>query len=48
MALQILRYVNAPQITLSDLEEELATKLGAFQDVEAYFHRRLLQELANI
>lgn len=52
MALQILRYVNAPQITLGDLEEELLSKLSdingdAFQDVEAYFHRRLLQELAK-
>ncbi|KAJ9137027.1 T-complex 11 [Coniochaeta hoffmannii] len=52
MALQILRYVNAPQITLSDLEEELSRKLShvdgdAFQDVEAYFHRRLLKELAK-
>lgn len=52
MALQILRYVNAPQITLGDLEETLSRKLGqidgdAFQDVEAYFHRRLLQELAR-
>ncbi|KAB5583676.1 T-complex protein 11-domain-containing protein [Coniochaeta sp. 2T2.1] len=52
MALQILRYVNAPQITLSDLEDQLSRKLGqvggeAFQDVETYFHRRLLQELAK-
>lgn len=52
MALQILRYVDAPQITLSDLEEELSRKLSqidgdAFQDVETYFHRRLLQELAK-
>jgi hypothetical protein len=52
MALQILRFVNAPQITLSDLEEELSRKLSqldgdAFQDVEAYFNRRLLQELAK-
>ncbi|KAH8906576.1 T-complex 11 [Coniochaeta sp. PMI_546] len=52
MALQILRYIHAPQISLSDLEEELSRKLSqihgdAFQDVEAYFHRRLLQELAK-
>lgn len=52
MALQILRYVNAPQISLGDLEEELSKKLSeinadAFQDVEVYFHRRLLQELAK-
>jgi hypothetical protein len=52
MALQISRYVNAPQVTLSDLEEELSRKLSqmdgdAFQDVETYFYRRLLKELAK-
>ncbi|OIW27971.1 T-complex 11 [Coniochaeta ligniaria NRRL 30616] len=52
MALQILRYVNAPQIPLSEVEDALSSKLSqidgeAFQDVEAYFHRRLLQELSK-
>jgi hypothetical protein len=52
MALQILRYVHAPHITLGELEEVLSTKLGhmegdAFQDVEAYFRARLFQELAK-
>jgi hypothetical protein len=52
MALQILRYVNAPHITLSDLEKGLARKLSqvdeeAFHEVEAHWHGRLLQELAK-
>jgi hypothetical protein len=52
MAVQILRYVNTPQISLSELEVQLAKKLGsvegeAFQEVEAVFHQRLLSALAK-
>jgi hypothetical protein len=52
MALQILRYIHAPHITLDDLEDVLSMKLShiqgdVFQEVEAYFHERLLQELAK-
>jgi hypothetical protein len=52
MALQILRYVDAPHISLDDLERALLRKLtdiqsDAFQEVETYFHQRLFQELTK-
>lgn len=52
MALQIMRFVKSPQIRLSDLEDELSRKLSQitddpFQEVEGYFHRNLVKELAR-
>jgi hypothetical protein len=52
MALQILRYVDAPHISLDNLERALSRKLtdiqrDSFQEVETYFHQRLFQELTK-
>lgn len=52
IALQILRYVDAPHISLGVLEKALLRKLtdiqcDTFQEVETYFHQRLFQELTK-
>jgi hypothetical protein len=52
VALQILRYVDTPYISLEVLEKALLRKFTdiqceTFQEVETYFHQRLFQELTK-